>query len=275
MIAFADFFVFMKIALLTDFGTRDYFVGAMKGVILSLDGGADVVDITHNIPPQDIRAAAFTLKACYLDFPDKTIFVAVVDPGVGSDRRAILVETEDRYFIAPDNGLLSLVLSDGFEFHAFELTNEKYFKHPVSKTFHGRDIFAPVAAHLLRGIAPKEFGGEIEDIVRLENIQTKKISDSRIDGEIIHIDRFGNLITNFQRNCLPESFTVEIGNRIINKTVENFSDIEIGGLGMIFGSAGYLEIISFKDSAQRILGSEVSEKVIANGKKRSVSSGKI
>ena len=148
----------MIIALLTDFGTKDYFVGAMKGVILNINENAKIIDITHEIEPQNIRSASFTLRACYKNFPPKTIFVAVVDPGVGSERRAILVETEDYFFIAPDNGLLSFIFNESDDFLVYEITNEKFFNQPVSQTFHGRDIFAPCAAHLSKGVLPAEFG---------------------------------------------------------------------------------------------------------------------
>jgi hypothetical protein len=142
------------IALVSDFGTRDYFVGAMKGVILTINRNANVIDITHDIEPQNIASAGFTLRACYGEFPPQTIFVAVVDPGVGSDRRAILVETEKYYFLAPDNGLLGFVFDETENYCVYALTEETYFRRPVSRTFHGRDVFAACAAHLSKGVAP-------------------------------------------------------------------------------------------------------------------------
>lgn len=254
------------IALLTDFGTRDYFAGAMKGAILSIDPGAKIVDITHEIPPQHIRSAAFTLRACYKDFPEKTIFVAVVDPGVGSARKAILVESENYYFIAPDNGLLSFVVDDSAVADAraavFELTNKKYFAEKVSSTFHGRDIFAPVAAHLSKGVEPKEFGNEIENFIRFEIAAPRRISDEKIEAEIIHIDRFGNLITNLKHENLPENFSLEINEMRIGKHLNYYAEAEGGEIFSVTGSAGFLEISAFRDSAKNLLNAEIGRKVL-------------
>jgi len=250
----------MVIALLTDFGTKDYFVGAMKGAILSINRQAVIVDITHEVPPQDILAASFTLRACYKNFPEKTIFVAVVDPGVGSERRAILLETESCYFLAPDNGLLGFIFDEEKNFKVFELTNKKFFAPKVSSTFHGRDIFAPIAARLSNGIQPNEFGTEIESYTRLKIAQPIKIAN-RIEAEIIHIDRFGNLITNLTKNELPENFTLEIGGKIINKLQNFFAEAEKGELFVIAGSANFLEIVAFQASAKQILRVEVGEKI--------------
>lgn len=273
----------MIIALLTDFGTRDYFVGAMKGVILSIDPEAKIVDITHEISPQDIRAAAFTLCACYKDFLAGTIFVAVVDPGVGSNRKAILVETPDYYFLAPDNGLLSFVVEGGNAsanervedtdearslavafppFSIFEITNEKYFADNVSSTFHGRDIFAPVAAHLSRGAQPHEFGARIEDLTRFKIAAPSQISYKTIEAEIIHIDRFGNLITNLKREDLPQKFSLEVNGRTIDKLKTFYAEAEAGEIFMIAGSAGFLEIAAAQNSASKILNAENGDKVL-------------
>lgn len=250
------------VALLTDFGTKDYFVGAMKGVILSVNPNAKIVDITHEILPQDIRGASFTLRACYKNFPSGTIFVCVVDPGVGSHRRAILVETAEYFFIAPDNGILSFVFEDcalagapasDSEICVFELTNDKYFAAKVSATFHGRDIFAPVAAHLSRGVKPNKFGTEIVDF--------KRFVENKTQAEIIHIDRFGNLITNLKKEDLPEKFALEIGGKKI-ETLQNFyAEAEKSEVFMIFGSAFFLEIVAFQDSAQEILNAEIGQKI--------------
>jgi len=250
----------MVIALLTDFGTKDYYVGAVKGAILSINSEVVIVDITHEIPPQDILAASFTLRACYRNFPEKTIFVAVVDPGVGSGRKAILVETRDYFFIAPDNGLLSFIFDAEMNFRVFELTNEKFFAENVSRTFHGRDIFAPIAAHLSNGIQPNEFGVEIESYTRLQIAQPIKIAD-QTEAAIIHIDHFGNLIINLTKDDLPEKFALEIGGTTINKLRTFFAEAEKGELFMILGSAGFLEIVAFQDSAKKILRVEVGEKI--------------
>jgi S-adenosylmethionine hydrolase len=251
----------MVIALLTDFGTLDYFVGAMKGAILSINEGAKIVDLTHEIPPQDIRAANFTLRACYADFPAKTIFVAVVDPGVGSARRAILVETENYYFIAPDNGLLGFVFEEEKDFVVYKLADEKFFADKVSRTFHGRDIFAPVAAHLSNGASPKEFGAEIKDYICLKTAAPRIISEREIEAEIIHADRFGNLITNLKQSDLPENFALEIGGKTISRLQTFFSEAVQGELFMITGSASFLEVAAFQNSAKEILRVEVGEKI--------------
>ncbi len=245
------------IALLTDFGTQDYFVGAMKGTILTINPAANIVDISHEIAPQSIKSASFILSACYKNFPKKTIFVAVVDPGVGSERRAILVATKDYFFIAPDNGLLKFVFEDcaitDVRASAFELTNKKFFAAKVSATFHGRDVFVPVAAHLSNGVKPQEFGAEITDFIRLEENATP--------AEIIHIDRFGNLITNLRREDLPERFALEIGGKRIERLQNFYAEAETGEVFMITGSAGFLEIVAFQASARDLLNAEIGQKI--------------
>src|SRR5438045_5263486 len=159
------------ITLLTDFGTHDYFVGAMKAVILSINPEVQIVDITHEIPPQDIEAAAFNLLATYKDFPAGTIHVAVVDPGVGSMRKPILIECGEQLFVGPDNGIFSWICEREGTSRAIHLTNEAFFRHPVSKTFHGRDIFAPVAAALSTGAAMTELGEKLSEYVRLDPLR--------------------------------------------------------------------------------------------------------
>lgn len=250
------------IALLTDFGTKDYFVGALKGVITSISPNANIIDITHEIEPQNIASAAFTLRACYANFPQQTIFVAVVDPGVGSMRKAILVETEDYYFIAPDNGLLSFIFNERNDFKVFELTEKRFFATKISATFHGRDVFAPIAAHLAKGIQPDEFGRQTTDYVCFNEIVPRAESNEPIVGEIIHIDRFGNLVTNLTEKKLPAEFVVQVNNTKINKLLNYFAEAEKGELFMIFGSADFLEIVAFKSSAADIIGAEAGQKVV-------------
>lgn len=251
----------MIIALLTDFGTKDYFVGAMKGVIFSINASAKIVDITHEIPPQDIKSAAFTLRACYKNFPRKTIFVSVVDPGVGSNRRAILAETEDYFFIAPDNGLLSFAFDEATNLRIFELTEKQFFAENVSRTFHGRDIFAPVAAHLSKGVETNLFGREIKGFVRFDTARPQKISENEIEAEIIHIDCFGNLITNLKSEDLPEKFTLKISGEKIEKLRDYFTEAEKGEIFMIPGSAGFLEIASFQNPAKDLLNAKIGQKI--------------
>lgn len=254
------------IALLTDFGTRDYFVGAMKGAILSINSHARIVDITHEIEPQNIRSASFTLRACYRDFPAKTIFAAVVDPGVGSARRAILIDSGEYFFVAPDNGLLSFVFNGEKEFRVFELTNQKYFAGNISSSFHGRDIFAPVAAHLSNGVNPKQFGAEIKDFVRFEENYPRPVSATETLAEIIAIDRFGNLVTNLKRADLPENFIIEIGAARVETRREFFAESASGGAFMIFGSAGFLEISVFRGSAEKSLQAEIGQQILVKSR---------
>ncbi|GIU81605.1 MAG: hypothetical protein D6687_07730 [Acidobacteria bacterium] len=249
------------ITLLTDFGTKDYFVGAMKGVILSINPNAVIVDISHEIEPQKVASASFVLSNAYHYFPPKTIHVVVVDPGVGSERRAILVETPRYFFVAPDNGLLSFVFESQDEMlKVYELTNREFFLPEVSRTFHGRDIFAPVAAHLSIGALPEEMGKRIHDPVRLKAAVPQKISERRFVGEVIHIDRFGNLVTNF-RNELPKNFVLKMGDQLIGKHYKFYSEAKGEELFSIIGSSGFLEISIFQDSAASRLKAFIGQKV--------------
>src|SRR6266446_7336489 len=193
------------ITLLTDFGSQDYFVGAMKGAILSINRHALIIDITHEIPPQDIETAAFSLLATYKDFPAGTIHVAVVDPGVGSTRKPILIECGEQFFVGPDNGIFSWICEREGSGRAIHLTNEAFFRHPVSATFHGRDIFAPVAAALSNGVVLEEFGDPVKDYVRLESLAVKTVADGQVEARIIHIDRFGNCVTNLTRQHVSDA----------------------------------------------------------------------
>ena len=250
------------ICLITDFGVSDYFVGAMKGVILSINNDANIVDITHDIPPQNIAAADFTLRNCYKEFPNKSIFVAVIDPGVGSARKAVLVETENYYFIAPDNGLLSFIFNTEKHFRVYELTDERYFRHPVSGTFHGRDIFAPAAAHLSNGVPPNEFGAETRNFIRFEETKPRKIADDQIEAEIIHTDRFGNLITNLVKEDMPANFYIEINHKKIETLRNFFASAEKDEIFMITGSAGFLEIVAFQNSAAKMLNAVAGQRFL-------------
>ncbi|HUJ10620.1 MAG TPA: SAM-dependent chlorinase/fluorinase [Verrucomicrobiae bacterium] len=185
------------VTLITDFGTRDWFVGSMKGVILGLNPRATIVDITHEIPAGDIRAGAFALVASYRCFPSKTIHVAIVDPGVGSSRSAIAAKTADYIFVGPDNGVLSFALAREKVMEIRRLDNENYLRKPVSATFHGRDVFAPVAAHLTQEIRFDSLGEKLADCVRLDFPQARA-ANGEVLGEIIYIDHFGNAITNIE-----------------------------------------------------------------------------
>ena len=254
----------MIVTLLTDFGTRDYFTGAMKGVILSLEPAVQLVDITHEVPAQDIVAAGFNLVACYKDFPRGTVHVSVVDPGVGSDRRAILAVTPEYYFVAPDNGLLSLVYAAEPELKVFHLNKERFFRAPMSNTFHGRDVFAPVAGWLAKGAQPAEMGDEITDFVRFEIAVPKPLGENTWQGEVLHIDRFGNCVTNFDEQLLPAGFHLEVNGVRVSKMQKFYAEAEDDRPFMIMGSAGFLEIAAFKGSAAKILGIETGEKILVH-----------
>src|SRR5438874_4471077 len=246
------------ITLLTDFGSQDYFAAAMKGVILSINSAARIVDITHELPPQDIDAAAFNLLATYKDFPANTIHVAVVDPGVGSTRRAVLIECAGRFFVGPDNGIVSWVCEREGNYRAIHLTNENYFRHPVSATFHGRDIFAPVAAALFNGVAPEDFGPSIENLIHLDPLRPKILSDGEIEASIIYIDRFGNCITNLTREIVGDDLSrvrLVISSRQITSFRRYYSEAEDkeSELFCVIGSAGFLEVVAANNSAAAIL----------------------
>ena len=236
----------MLITLLTDFGTADYFVGAMKGVVLSINPHAQIVDITHEIPPHDIEAGAFTLLAVYKTFPPGTIHVAVVDPGVGSARRPVLVTGGEQFFVGPDNGLFSYVYEREPRSRVFHLTRERYFRQPVSATFHGRDIFAPVAAALSNGVAPADLGEEIEDYVRLARLAPQESRDGNLSASIIHIDRFGNCVTSITPQDLSEE-RIASGARLVihGREIASFrrfyaeKTASDGELFAIWGSAGF------------------------------------
>lgn len=257
------------ITLLTDFGTADYFVSAMKGVILSLNPSSRIVDITHDIPAHDIEAAAFTLLAIYASFPAETIHVAVVDPGVGSSRKGILVDAAGQYFVGPDNGIFSYVCERAGVAKFFHLRSSAYFRPAVSKTFHGRDIFAPVAAALASGIGPKKLGRELKDAVRLAPLLPEKAKNGKLNARIIHIDRFGNCITNITPQNLTAKMIEEGAYLTANGTkIDSFRSFfsEKGGRGSglfgIWGSAGFLEIAATNRSAAEILGAKKGQIVI-------------
>jgi S-adenosylmethionine hydrolase len=256
------------ITLLTDFGTADYFVGAVKGAILSVNPHAVIADITHEIPPQDIEAGAFTLLASYPTFPAGTIHVAVVDPGVGSVRRPIIVKANQQFFVGPDNGIFTYIYEREPAYQTFHVTAENYFRHPTSSTFHGRDIFAPVAAALSKGVKPEAFGASINDEVRLENSLTPEVrKNGEVRGRIIHIDRFGNCVTNLTREVLEKGTVLVVNGKTISRFREFYE-----GAGKepfaILGSAGFLEISVRGRSAARVLKVERGEKVFLTQRRK-------
>ena len=246
------------ITLLTDFGTEDYFVGAMKGVILTRSPEAVIVDVTHAIPSQDVRAGAFILSAVYHNFPAGSIHLAVVDPGVGSDRRPVLIEAADYLFVGPDNGLFSLVLDRVPAAKVRHVTNTNYFLPDRSSTFHGRDIFAPVAAALAQGVRPGELGPIIQDPVRFGSSECELLADGTIVGRVIHIDHFGNCVTNFawkqlQHLLITKPFCLRVKEHEIQKLLRYYSEATTQLPFVIVGSAGFLEISIRCSSAAREL----------------------
>lgn len=261
------------VTLLTDFGTSDYFVGAVKGVILNGNPNARIVDVTHEIPPQDVEAAAFTLLAAHSSFPKGTVHLAVVDPGVGSSRRPIVIQVHDQFFVGPDNGIFSYVCETdaGSSAKVFEITNKKFFRQPLSATFHGRDIFAPVAAALAKGIEPEKLGTPITDFIRLPRLKPLTTRDGLIKARIIHIDRFGNCITNITSTELTDDL-IEAGAtlKINGKTVKSFRRFfaEVGAgrekLFGIWGSAGFLEIAVVNGSAAKFLKAKRGDAVVVS-----------
>ena len=242
------------ISLLTDFGTADYFVGAVKGAILSVNPQAVIADITHEIPPQDIEAGAFTLLACYKTFPKGTIHVAVVDPGVGSTRRPIVVSANEQFFVGPDNGIFSYIYDREPSHRTFHVTAEKYFRPLPSSTFHGRDIFAPVAAALSNGVKPRKFGPEILDQVRLPAL----LEPTRI----IHIDRFGNCVTNITRDIFKPDTNLLINGKTIRDFRNFYGEDSSTSPFAIWGSAGFLEISVNGGSAAKVLRVKRGERVV-------------
>jgi S-adenosylmethionine hydrolase len=244
------------ITLLTDFGAADYFVPALKGAILSIHPTAQIIDLTHDIPPQDISAGAFTLGACWRDFPPGTIHLAVVDPGVGSARRAIVIAAGGQFFVGPDNGLFSYIYAQTDRRRVYHAIRTDHFRPRPSSTFHGRDIFAPLAAHLERGLGPASVGPEIGDYVKFElpRPQLDRTTGALV-GEIIHIDRFGNCITSLTARELdpsgvPPGTLLEIASTKVTRFHTHFAaDAGIDSPFAYLGSAGYWEIGLWCDSA--------------------------
>ena len=245
------------ITLTTDFGQSDHFVGAMKGVILSIAPRARIVDITHAIAPYDLTEASFVIAQAWRYFPKRTVHVIVVDPTVGSARRPILVEAGGQYFIAPDNGVLSMVYET--DVHKVRvLSNPKLMNREVSHTFHGRDVFAPAAAHLASGVLPAQFGKRVTDYVRSFPIKPVRLADHTWRGRILKADHFGNLITNLHIDDFPDVKTrpieLRVGGERIRRLALTFAEAPSGEVCAIVGSSGYLEMATNQASAADKLG---------------------
>jgi S-adenosylmethionine hydrolase len=244
------------ITLTTDFGASDHFVGAMKGVILGIAPRARIVDITHEIAPYALSEAAFVIAQAWRYFPKRTIHVVIVDPGVGSARRPILAEAGGHYFIAPDNGVLSMIY-DAAPHKVRVISNPKLMRNEISRTFHGRDIFAPAAAHLARGVTAARFGKLIDDPVRFTT-KPSQVSKHKWSGTVLKVDRFGNLITNFHIGDFPEVKTrpveLRVGLETIHRLALTYAETGIGEVSAIVGSSGYIELSANQASAAQTLG---------------------
>lgn len=256
----------MPIVLLTDFGNKDPYVGVLKGVIAQIAPQFPVIDLCHEISSFDVEAAAFALKQSYSFFPEGSIFLTVVDPGVGSECRRLLVKTTHYFFVGPDNGYLSLLLQEEKIEHIIHLDHETYFLHHVSSTFHGRDIFAPVAAQLAEGMNFREMGTEVYELKRLENLQPKH-SKNKIEGKILSIDHFGNGISNItqdfvQKHWAKEEFTLRIKDKKILLRFDHYDQATLNKVFMIYGSSGFLEISMKQASATKKMKLKKGDKIV-------------
>jgi len=269
------------ITLTTDFGYDDAYVAAVKGAILNINPEASIVDISHSVRPQDILHAAFILSVAYRYFPKQTVHVAIVDPGVGSERRGIILKTPSATFVAPDNGILSYVIDDLFSvesrsvvershglteivfktgLEAAAITDPRFWRHPVSPTFHGRDIFAPVAAGLSLGISLYEFGEKISSLHVLPIAKPSLDPDGNLVGQVVHLDRFGNLITNIRSNNLPaKDVLIEVAGHRIQGISDYYAQKE--GVMAVLGSSGYLEISLRDGSACDFLDTRLGDEI--------------
>ncbi|MGA2192883.1 MAG: SAM-dependent chlorinase/fluorinase [Nitrospirota bacterium] len=254
------------ITLTTDFGSRDYFSGGMKGVILGINPDAKLVDISHEIASHDIWGAAYIIDAAYRYFPQFTIHVVVVDPGVGSTRRPILAMTDKHYFIAPDNGVLSFIYNDPGFSRVLHLTAGHYFLPTTGSTFDARDIFAPAAAWLSRGVPVDKFGDEITDFVRFNIPVPSRGSDKEISGEVVYIDKFGNCITNISISDMGDinsarDARISAGGTVVEGVSAFYASGEKGNPGAVVNGNGFIEIFINQGDARKTLGLKRGEKV--------------
>jgi S-adenosylmethionine hydrolase len=251
------------ITLTTDFGLNDHFVGAMKGVILNINPKAGIVDICNSVHPFDVLDGALTIVQAASYFPSDTLHVVIVDPGVGSQRRPILVSNEKHVFLAPDNGVLSLVYDRAERLSVRHVTAEHYFLQPVSQTFHGRDVFAACAGWLSKGVEISKFGEEITDFVRFAAPKPKPMTEGTFKGVVLKTDRFGNLITNITPADIPQlfgptppAFRIVVGKAEVTKMKNAYAQATPGEVFAILGSMGYLEISANRAAANRLAGAD-------------------
>jgi len=257
------------ITLLTDFGFHDSFVAQMKGAILGINLHANIVDISHTVDSFNIRQGAIKLGFCYKYFPPMTIHMAVVDPGVGSDQRPIIVVTDKYYFVGPDNGIFSYVYHENVEnVSAYHITASHYFLKTKSSTFHGRDIFSPVAAYLSKGVPHEKFGERIEDVKKFHIPEPRVVSKTIIEGEVFYVDHFGNAITNITESTIRRlsenhgktSFEVLFNGRKIQSR-RYYSEVEDKGLYTLLNSSGYVELFVYRGNASAIFNIKVGDNV--------------
>lgn len=254
----------MLITLTTDFGYKDAFVGIMKGVIFAINPKAQIIDLSHAIPAQDITAGALTLRYAVSYFPRRTIHVAVVDPGVGTARRPLLIESDGSYFIGPDNGIFSLTVAGKQPNRIVHLSNPNYRLQPTSATFHGRDIFAPAAAHLSLGVDPGDFGTSLESMVELSLPKVSR-NERQINAKIIYIDGYGNLFTNVSEHDLTglpiDRLMIRCGSSKIIGLAQSYASTRAGEHVAVINSWGMLEVALSKGSAHEVSGLEIGDKV--------------
>ena len=251
------------VALLTDFGSQDHYAGAVKGAVLAACRDATVVDIAHDLPPHDIHEAAFALFAAYSAFPSGTVFVVVVDPGVGSDRRGLAVEAGSYRFVGPDNGVFSLIYGEHGDMRVHQLTNAGLFRFEVSPTFHGRDVFGPVAGHLAAGTPIQDVGPAVADPVRFDVLGVRQRSEREWEATVLHVDRFGNLTTNMSKRELDQVLTyvdgdptqvVVVVEGVVLPLVRSYFDLPEGEGCALLGSSGRLEVAVNRGNASRVFG---------------------
>lgn len=257
------------VTLTTDFGSNDHFVGTIKGVILEIVPDANIVDICHAVQPFDVLDGALTIAQAYSYFPSSTVHLVIVDPGVGTARRPIIASSDRHHFVGPDNGVLSLIYAREERLHVRHVTADHYYLQPISNTFHGRDIFAPIAGYLAKGVETEKFGEEITDFVRFNAPRPKPASENSIRGVVLKVDRFGNLVTNITEKDAPmlfqpepPPFKITVGNSEISDIKENYAQGVPKQVFGILGSMGYLEISANRGSAAQILAAGKGSEVI-------------
>jgi S-adenosylmethionine hydrolase len=248
------------VTLITDFGQDDHFVGVMKGVIKNINPEVEIIDINHQVNSYDIFDAAFTLAQSYRFFPTDTIHLVVVDPGVGTARRPLLARTIDYKFVGPDNGVLSLIYEREENIEVRHVTSDHYFLNPVSNTFHGRDIFAPVVGWLSKGLEADKFGETVTDFAKFASPKPKRTSDQLIQGVVLRVDKFGNILTNITPEDVPQLFSespppfkIVVNQKEITRLNLSYTMGKPGEVFAIVGSSGFLEVCTNRGSAAKAL----------------------